>query len=34
MNRISSPPGTSKLMASTDWYAWLIAAPSSDRYEP
>ena len=27
--RISSPPRTSKLMASTDWYAWLIGAPSS-----
>ena len=22
--RISSPPRTSKLMASTDWYAWLM----------
>ena len=27
--RISSPPGTLKLMASTDRYAWLTAAPSS-----
>ena len=21
-------------MASTDWYAWLMVAPSSNRYEP
>ena len=32
--RISSPPRTSKLMASTDRYAWLIGTPSSNRYEP
>ena len=29
-----SPPRTSKLMASTDRYAWLMVAPSSNRYEP
>ena len=32
--RISSPPRTSKLVASTDRYAWLIGTPSSNRYEP
>src|SRR6266568_3534292 len=32
--RISSPPRTSKLVASTDRYARLIVTPSSNRYEP
>src|SRR5215469_1527228 len=32
--RISSPPRTSKLMASTDWYAWLMVTASSNLYEP
>ena len=32
--RISSPPRTSKPMASTDRNAWLIGAPSSNLYEP
>ena len=32
--RISSPPCKSRLMATTDWYAWLIVTPSSNRYEP
>ena len=32
--RISSPPRTSKLMASTDRYAWLTVAPSSQLSGP
>ena len=32
--RTSSPPRTSKLMASTDWYARLTGTPSSFPYEP
>ena len=32
--RISSPPRTSKLMASMDRYAWLMVAPSSHLPEP
>ena len=32
--RISSPPRTSKLMFSVDWYAWLTERPFSLVYEP